>query len=307
MIFRAGENLCETFHYQAFGLNIASTIACPELLPRSGEPDVFIRHGTVPEDLDPVLQRGVCYQVNSEAFLLKRQSIAKYFVVGGKEIIVEPAPGANDNEVRLFLLGSAFAALLHQRSLLPLHGCAIEVKDGAVIFVGVSASGKSTLAGALQQRGYRVMADDVCVLGFSPEGVPVVNPSCTRIKLWADVLKELGENPEGLLRVNPRLEKYAFPLRGKYCSRPQPVLQVFELTSHNFQDFKITPLQGMDKLAVLLKHTYRVGFLSGLARKKLHFEQCGRAARNFSVSRITRPRWPFLLSELVDLVEQEWA
>jgi hypothetical protein len=297
----------QIFYYRAFGLTIKSALACPELLPQYGAPEVSIRFGPVPEDLGAVQQQGVCYQINSEAFLLKLESIAKYLVTGGKEIIIEPAPGAQDNEVRLFLLGSAFAALLHQRGLLPLHGCAIEVNGGAMVFVGASGSGKSTLAGALQQRGYRVLADDVCVLSFSSEGIPVVHPSTTHLKLWADVLSEFGQSPEGLPRVNPKLEKYSFPLNDGFCAHSRHVLRVYQLTTHNARDIKLIPLHGMDKLTVLMGNTYRPRFLVGSLRKKLHFEQCGSAVHHFPVSRITRPHWPFLLRELVDLVEQEWA
>ena len=42
------------------------------------------------------------------------------------------APGASSRNVRVFLLGSAFGALLHQRGLLPLHANAVEVDGRAV-------------------------------------------------------------------------------------------------------------------------------------------------------------------------------
>ena len=94
---------------------------------------------------------------------------------------------------------SPFAALLLQRGLLPLHGCAIEVDGGAAVFVGRSGCGKSTLAGALRQRGYRVLADDICVISFSAAGEPMVLAAFPQLKLWADALKNLGEEPWGFI------------------------------------------------------------------------------------------------------------
>ncbi len=150
------DNSTPVYYYQAFGLIIASPFICPELLPAAGAAEVTIRYGAVPDDLESIYQQGVCYQVNPESFLLKLKGIAKYLVAAGEQIIIDRAPGVKDNEVRLFLLSAVFAALLLQRGLLPLHGCAIEADGGAAVFVGRSGCGKSTLAGALRQRGYRV-------------------------------------------------------------------------------------------------------------------------------------------------------
>jgi hypothetical protein len=300
-------NSPQTYSYQAFGLIIASSVACPELLPHPGIPDVSINIGAVPEALEAVQRRETCYEINAEAFLLRLKDIARYLVKGGREIMVEPAPGVPAEEVRLFLLGSAFGALFHQRGLLPLHGCALEVNDGAVIFVGAAGSGKSSLAGALHQQGYRVITDDVSVLSFSPAGRPVVHSSCRHLKLNPEALERMGKNPAAYPRVMSQLAKHRLPLGEGFCAHPRPVQRVYELATHDSRDFQITPLQGTDKLTVLITHTYRLDFLEGPLRKKRYFEQCGRAARQISVSRLTRPQWPFPLDELVGLLEKEWV
>jgi hypothetical protein len=297
----------QTHSYQAFGLIIASSVPLSELSPQSGEPDVSIHYGAVPDALETVHQREVSYELNAEAFLLKVPAIAKYLVLGGKEIVVDPAPGVPDHEIRLFLLGSAFGALFHQRGLLPLHGCALEVNDGAVIFMGASGSGKSSLAGALNQRGYRVINDDVSVLDFSPEGKPVVYPSCRHLKLCPHALREMGMSPGAYSQVLSELEKYYVPLEEGFCAQPRPLQRVYELSTHDSQDFQITPLQGTEKLTTLISHTYRLAYLEGPTRRKQYFEQCGQVARQLSVSRLIRPPWPFRLKELVNFMEKEWS
>ena len=301
------DNSTPVYYYQAFGLIIESPLICPELLPAEGAAEVTIRYGAVPDNLESIQQQGVCYQVNSESFLLKLKGIAKYLVTAGEQIIIDPSPGVKDNEVRLFLLGSAFAALLLQRGLLPLHGCAIEVNGGAVVFVGPSGCGKSTLAGALGQRGYRVLADDVCVISFSTAGEPLVLAAYPQLKLWADAVKILGRNSGELIRVKAGLEKYCLPIRDDFANSSLPLQRVYELGVSNFKEFEYTPIHGMEKLTVLMLHTYRPQFLAGSLMKKRHFEQCSRAARNCRVSRLVRPRRPFRLEELADLVEKDWT
>lgn len=301
------DNASPVYYYQAFGLTIASVLPCPEILPAAGAPDVTISYGPVPDGLEDIQQQGVCYQVNSGAFLLKLKGIAKYLVTAGEQIIIERVPGVQDNEVRLFLLGSAFAALLQQRGLLPLHGCAMEANGGAAVFVGSSGCGKSTLAAALRQRGYRVLADDVCVISFSPAGAPLVLAAYPQLKLWADAVKRLGQNPGDLSRVKNGLEKYGLPLGAGFTKHSLPLKRVYELAARNSQDFELTSVQGLDKLTVLMRHTYRQQFLAGITGKKRHFEQCGLAARQCQISRLIRPRWPFRLEELADLAEKDWA
>lgn len=209
--------------------------------------------------------------------------------------------------VRLFLLGSVFGALFHQRGLLPLHGCALEIDGGAVIFMGTSGSGKSSLAGALNQKGYRVITDDVSVLAFSPGGRPVVHSSCRHLKLGPEVLRKMGKNPKAYPQVLSDLEKYYVPLGEGFCVRPKPVHRAYELATHDSRDFRVTPLRGIDKLTALITHSYRLDFLAGAARRKRYFEQCGQVAQQISVHRLIRPRWPFPLNGLVDFLEKEWG
>ncbi len=301
------DNLPPLYHYQAFGLNLSSALPLPELLPAAGAADVTISYGAVPDDLEAVEQRGVCFQANSGAFLLKLKGIAKYLVIAGERIIIERVPEVEDQKVRLFLLGPALAALLLQRGLLPLHGCAVAANGGAVVFVGVSGCGKSSLAGALRQRGYRIMADDVCVISFSPREEPLILAAYPQLKLWADALNILKEPRKELLRVRDGLEKFCLPLEGGFAHNSLPLTRIYELTLHNSRDFEFVSLQGADRLAVLINHTYRLRYLAGAAGRKRHFEQCRQAAGHCRVSRLVRPRDPFLLDELADLVEQDWA
>jgi len=89
------------FRYQTFGLNITSEIDCADLLPgREGLPDVHVRHGPVPEQLENPIGQGVLYQVSTGLFLLKLDHIAKYLVCNGNEIIVDAAREADADALK---------------------------------------------------------------------------------------------------------------------------------------------------------------------------------------------------------------
>ena len=121
-----------------------------------------IQRGPLP--LDAVVRIGRQDSQLRAGSIVAVEGIAEYAVEGGRKIWVKPAENAPTRNVRLFLLGSVMGLLLHQRGDLPLHANAIEIDGKALAFAGPSGSGKSTLAGAFHDRGYRVIADDVCVV-----------------------------------------------------------------------------------------------------------------------------------------------
>ena len=138
--------------YTVFGLRIRSEIDLPELHPAEGDsqPDVVVRKGRVARPDNP--RPGI--EVLDGALLLTIPDVAHFSITGGNEIVVEPGSEVPERNVRLFLLGSAFGALLHQRGLLPLHANAIEVDGRAVAFMGKSGAGKSTLAAGSTIKGF---------------------------------------------------------------------------------------------------------------------------------------------------------
>ena len=300
-----------TYYYTAYNLIIASELPSPQLVPlpeneEIPDIDVHIRIGTVPEELEDAVSKGVLYQAKPNEFLLHLQDIGGFWVRDGKEIIIEPAQKATDDEVRLFLFGSAFGALLHQRGLLVLHASAIETERGAVLFVGASGNGKSTTAAAFHQRGYSVLSDDVCVIILDDENNPVVLPAFPQIKLWADTAKELAHETASLRKVRPQLEKYALMLDEGFVTTPRPLYAVYALSSHNKEDFKLDPVEDGNKFRILLNNTYRGRFMDGLKMRDSHFSLAIVAANKIKVSRVTRPSAEFRLKELVDLLEADF-
>jgi hypothetical protein len=294
--------------YQAFGLKIASCLPLPAFLECEGERcDVTVRYGAVPEELPGAAWKGVRFQAAPGRLLLIVDDVARYLVRDGREILIDRAPGASDDDVRLFLQGSAFGALLQQRGLLALHASAVAVGEGAVAFMGPSGIGKSTLATAFHQRGYTVLTDDVCVVDFDAGGAPVVVPGYPQLKLWVDALEKLDLDPASLPRIRPALEKRALLVREAFRTAPRPLRRLYMLDRSNEPEIHLKPLQGPDKFLAIQAYTYRVQFLEALARKVDHFRQAGALAAACSVVRVSRPAKPYLLDELVARLEDDFA
>lgn len=304
----------EKHYYFGYGLKIESDIEIPELMAvnidktrtSSMQVDVHILSGFVPDELEHAAVKEGYYQAKSNQILLQIEDVASFLISNGKEIIIERHSNISDDKVRLYLLGSCFGALLHQRGLLVLHASAIITNQGAVLFVGPSGNGKSTTVAALAKRGYRIIADDVCTLSFDEEHNPVVFPSYPQIKLWEDMLDKLKQTKTPLRRISPELDKYAFQVKDRFFAMPSTLRAVYDLQVRENSILELELLEGSEKFRILLYNTYRAFFLDGLEMRPEHFKLATTIANEISVYRLTRPQIPFLLDEMVDLLEDDF-
>jgi hypothetical protein len=299
-------------HYQVFGLHIVSDILLPELMGAIDPlavPQVSIHLGKVPAAItDPILKTDG-YQAAKGKFLFLVPGVANYYVADGNSIIVEPDKQAQEYSVRLFLLGTSFGALLQQRGILPLHGSAVVAKGHGVVFTGMSGAGKSSLLAAFRKRGYPFLTDDVVAVTVDSEGTAWIHPSYPQQKMWRDSTKAVGVETESLkpFYTYKDQEKFAVPAQQGFRHSPAPLAAVYELQVANCREVELLTLAGIDKLAVLLSHTYRPWLIDGLGMKATHFKQCAAVARQVTVSLLSRPAETFSLEEQVHCIEQDLA
>ena len=293
------------YHYRAFGVNIASEFQLPELMISDGIEDVRIISGAVPEKIENFKSEGVCYQAAPGVFLLNIKDVARFLVSKGNEIVIQPYPNSLEEDIRLFLLGSAFGALLHERGYLPFHGSVINFKGKGIIFSGVSGSGKSTLAGSFQKRGYLVLSDDVANISMDAEQKPIVHPSYPQIKLWKDSLLKLGGTPEEHRKVRSKLDKYGVLLHSGYFNENLPLAAIYIIVALNSGSDQIETITGIEKFNALRKNTYRYTYLSGLDLNARHLMSCTKIAPFIQVKKLTRNTGTFSLDKFTELVEND--
>ena len=294
--------------YTAHGLQIDSEVPLPHLMPGSSRPsNVRIRYGPVPTSLPNPLGEGGYFQATPDTFLLVVRKVARFLVVKGQDILIERLPNCCDDLLRLYLLGSAFGALLHQRGLLVMHASTIQTARGAVLFVGPSGHGKSTLLAALVQRGYAMLADDVTAVSVEAHSGPVAFGAFPCLRLCADAAARLNYPVEALTRVrSDDAEKYLVPVT-RFCANPVPVHAVYNLSVHAATNILLEPVSTVQRFAIVGTNTYRYSFLGGLGQRQMHFHAATRLAKAVHVGSITRPVSPYLLDELVDRLGVEFG
>ena len=275
--------------YRLFGLRVRSELELPELggeAPQKSA-DVHVRLGPLPGD-----DASGGYVVTDEGTFLTVPEVGRYLIRDGREIVIDPLAGTDARNLRLFLLGSAFGALLHQRGLLPLHANAIDIGGRAIAFCGHSGAGKSTLAAWFNDRGYPVLADDVCVIGFDPDGTVIAQPGLQRLRLWNDALEASGRKAADFQRsfhVGETRDKYDVPTSA-VPTAPVPLVAVYLLdrSEDGAQHGRIVRVGGVEAIDALVSNTYRGQFLPMIGRIGSHLQDCLRIVRTVPVYRAER-------------------
>jgi hypothetical protein len=282
----------DIFAYTAFGLSIRSEIELPELFPNQSEvaPEVVIAFGVVPTPEQP----GTEFAVTEQGTFLFVSGVARYWIRYGRQILIDPEPGVPPRNVRLYLLGSAMGVLLHQRGLLPLHANAVEIGGKAYAFMGESGSGKSTLAAAFHDRGFRVIADDVCVVRFGSDGAAFACPGIPRLRLWEQALTATGRSSADFERSysgEEDLRKFDVPVaREGAAGEALAMAGLFAVATGDACE--IGRLTGLEAADLVFANTYRGRFVAEAGSAVDHWQSAIRLIQSTPIFRFQR-RWGF--------------
>lgn len=291
------------YHYFVHGLRLASELRLPELplVQNEGEADAFLRLGACAESVEEPVDETPTWRTSPGLFELNVAEVGRFVVKGGREIWVDAKAACRPEIVRVFVQGSCFGALLHQRELLVLHAGAIRVNGGAVLFAGRSGAGKSTLVGAMVQRGYEMLSDDVSAVRVERGSTPLAHPSFPYSRLCPDVAEKLDRTLDGVPRLTGT-PKFIVPVEA-FCSDPLPVSHIFLLNIHNRPEITLTPLAGSRAVTGLIRSTYRRRFLNGLGLRDRQFEGVNRLIGEVIIHETHRSVDLAGIDELADKVE----
>lgn len=294
------------FVYQAYGLSIHSDLELPELIVsrRNSDPaDVTIRSGSVEHPSD-VPHDDMCLRNFPGEAILYWPDIGTFQINEGREIIIDRKPEVSDSALRLYVLGSGFGVLLHQRGYLVLHASAVAINGVAVAFLGDKGWGKSTLSAALYARSHPLLSDDLVTITNDKDGSPMVIPGYPQFKLWPEALESLGSNPENLPRIRPELEKRAQRVESGFSHTPCPLGCIYLLS--NSAELSIEPVAIQPAFLQLVRHSYvaRYGraFLTGPGGSR-HMEQCAWLARRVPIRLLKRKPDLSALSDTAVMIE----
>ena len=315
--------------YVAYGLRVRSPVPLPfaALRQRAPAPDVTVRVGAVPETLHAPVRssRRVNgwpeWEAAPRTFLIRMQGVARCLVTEGRDVLVEPH-GGDDREIGESLAKTAWTALLLQRGIVPFHASAVAFETGAVLFLGRSGTGKSSLLGALLKRGYAMLADDV--VGIAPDSSSAAAsrgkrrapsacsqllalPAYPRLRLCADVLDALAWRCQAI-EEGKRSGKALAPVP-RFHASPLPIRSVCLLDSHSCSGIEIETVRGVSAVEALRQQVLLKHLVNGLGQQRSAglFHTVAAMVRQAPVAQVKRPASPLRLDALADRVEAHFA
>jgi hypothetical protein len=295
-------------HYRIGGLLVECAFALQGAIPATpaGAADVVVALGAAPAELAGPVVEGPNWVAAGDAFLLSVPTVARYLIVGGREIRIDLEPGVELADAQVYLLGTAFGILQHQRGRMVLHASAVAVGDKAALFAGPSGAGKSTLAAAFNRRGYPCVSDDVCGIDFSSGG-PVVLPDGRMLKLWADTVSHLEMGERQGPSIRRRLTKYYVEPHSSAVDRDLAVAAVYVLrVAGPRQPPGVSRLGPADAAQLLRRNAYRPSVITKLGLEAAYLGWSSGLHRQAGVFSLTRPFDLAAVPQTIGWLEDHW-
>jgi hypothetical protein len=300
------------YRYRIAGLTVTSDVDMPGVhagTPGDAAPNVSIRRGAVPAALPDATASGPTWAMTPDRFLLRAPRIARFLLTRGEAIAYELEDDAEAGDVAAFLIGAAFGILLHQRGLVVLHASGVSVGGRAVLFMGPSGAGKSTMATALVKRGYPLVTDDFCVIGYNAAGRPLVHPDGRLAKLWAQAIDRLELADRRGPPVRGRLSKfYVDQPAGDASPAPLPCGAVYALRQTRGPALSgIQRPNVVDAALLLRQNAYRARLIRQMGHGELYFRLAAAIGNAGGVYQLTRELDFDALPEVIAGLERHWT
>jgi hypothetical protein len=199
-------------------------------------------------------------------------------------------PGISEETISHLYLNQVLPLALSRQGKRVFHASAVEASAGALVFLGESGRGKSTLAASFALAGYRFLTDDALLL--EPEaGGYAVQPSHPSIRLWDDSKNELVGDGAHLAPAVQYTAK-ARLLSGDalaFCAEARMLRRMYFLGAGDVDQASFAPMTPGDALMGLVGNSFLLDIES---RESLsaHFSQVAEMANLPIFFRLDYPR-----------------
>ncbi|MEQ9406777.1 MAG: hypothetical protein RIK87_03590 [Fuerstiella sp.] len=297
--------------YYGGGVIFDSELQLPGIAAISGQnPTATVRIGPLPVAPSPRLTSRNWFHASPGRLRFLVPEIGQCLVTNGREVLIEPASGASDSDLRLQLLEPAFGGLLHQRGILPLQASMVRVDNCYVAFTGDAGCGKSTQAAILHLAGFPLAGDDLCPVCVSPDATIRAGFGFPALKLRPDALQALHIERVDLpdARDDAGHEKYEVSPTSPGSPDRLPLGAIYLLEDAQDRDaVGIFQVRGQRCLPYVLRHTCRYCFVDGLGCTLRHFHAAMQLARSVRIFRLRRRRGVEYFGETALLLAHHWA
>lgn len=292
------------YHYKVYGLHVASEIELTELMkaPKEEHIDVHIIKKQVSNYIRQQQNKGIRYRFEPNDIWYEIKNLGIYHIKSGCLIEVDCSDDKDLQDVKAYLLGTAFGCLMVQRQQVAIHGGTIVMNHKAVIFTGDSGAGKSTLTTALRTNGYAFLADDVSAIAYNTFNQITVQPAFPQQKLCKDAMTQMGYTPTDYMKIDEERDKYLLPVSQHFINHAVPLGSIVEISISSTPNVQLEEVKGTEKLSILLKNIYRSSIWSYLPMPPSYFKQCMAILNQAAIYKLQRPEGIYTVEEQIELL-----
>lgn len=210
----------------------------------------------------------------------------------GRAVTVDMGEGEDEAEVANLLEGAVLSRALRLAGAPCLHGSALALRGRAVVIIGPSGYGKSSLGWALVRHGCTLVSDDMVGIERQDEGYAAL---CGRMRLriWPDAAERMGIAAERDAVLFPTLSEFAkLGVRdvAPPPDGPVPIHAIYRLRRRDpaLTEPVIAPLEASAALAELSGNLHGL-ILPDRATRQRELAWLADIARNVPVLSLTLP------------------
>lgn len=211
------------------------------------------------------------------------------------EIDCYPCPNTAQETIHHLLLDQVIPALLDHEGEFALHAGGVASEHGAIVFLGESGRGKSTLCSSFNQAGFPLLSDDFLLLREERNGFVII-PSYPGLRLWPNGRAALKWDAAETTSVAHYTTKERLDSPGQglpFLTDSIPVTTLFVLTppgeNAETDAVVIQPLASREAFLAMLNSTFRLE-ISDKHRNQESFRQIGNAVAKLNVCSLAFPR-----------------
>ncbi|MEL6867725.1 MAG: hypothetical protein AAFP19_25090, partial [Bacteroidota bacterium] len=212
-------------------------------------------------------------------------------------------PSCHEATFQSHLCSLALANVLFQRDCFILHGSAVQLKDGAVVFIGDSGAGKTTLTAGLLRKNYPVLTEDATVIQII-DGVAHVLPGLPYMKLGQKTVDLLGWNWEQLPPLYATVDRRAVLMEPQYLKDPVPLQAINVLETSEEKPLitwqEISSLEA--KFSCLATHVHYQSFFVSYPLNESYSDMAIRLAEQIPFHQITRPAGKNTIEDMLYMI-----
>lgn len=251
--------------------------------------DVKIEITDIKKEVDTPLYDDGFFRLNQNEFSMNVENVGWFYASNGNYISMVLNPRATQANIELYLNGSTYGAILHQRKIMPMHASCFVYNNAGVMLCGESGAGKSSLTASMVIDGNSFLTDDITPILFSNEQLLIWTMS-DRIKLWEDSLLQLNKDKKGLHKIDPETEKFYFPLNS-YKKSTYPLNHIFLISFHENIGIEFQELKGAEKVTALRQEIYRLEYLNGMPENEVfYFNKLVEISNSIKITKLFRPK-----------------